>query len=104
MIPEMPLDAGVSPGGNRMLDRSRWNSDEAVALVPLESKGFDEEEEGEDWEEEEWEEDDDWDDDDDDDDDDDEFDDEDGDDEEWEEWEEEDEDVSGKRPPRPMWD
>jgi hypothetical protein len=66
MIPEMPLDAGVSPGGNRMLDRSRWNSDEAVALVPLESKGFDEEEEGEDWEEEEWEEDDDWDDDDDD--------------------------------------
>jgi hypothetical protein len=104
MIPAMPLYAGVSPGGNRMLDRPSWSADEPLGLFPLVAKAFDEDEEAEEWEEEEWEEDDDWDDDDDDDDDDDEFDDDDGDEDEWEEWEEEDDDVSGRKPPRPMWD
>jgi hypothetical protein len=104
MIPEMPMEAGVSPGGTRMEHRSSWTEDEPLGIVPLDVKAFDEEEEGEEWEEEEWDEDDDWDDEDDDDDDDDEFDEDDGDDDEWEEWEEEDDDVSGRRPPRPMWD
>ena len=102
MNPEMSLDAGVSPGGERIVDLSSWIQEEPLIIMPLHGKAFDEDEE-EEWEEEEWDEEDDW-DEDDDDDDDDEFDEDGDDDEDWEEWEEEDDDVSGRRPPRPMWD